>query len=161
MDSVSHLPSNARADVSRALVLRVMDALDLFHAAKTAHWCVRGMSFLPLHAFFDTMAAFAEKQADILAERATALGGHVDATTQAIAANTSLPPYPRGLAVGAEHVAALAEQLRAYVVLLRDTAGVADAVGDLVTVNLLTDAMGEAEKIGWMLLAHLHQGISS
>lgn len=152
-DSASPLDAATRALVNGELHARVLDALDLYHSAKTAHWCVRGPLFAEFHKLFDKLADLARGQADQLAERAAALGAQVEASSKAIAEGTSLAAYPEGLVAGPAHVEALVARLRSYVALLRRSAITADGAGDLVTVNLLTDLMQAAEYLGWMLLA--------
>ena len=154
-ESTSTLDDRAKALVCPELIARTVDASDLYAAAKVAHWCVRGPAFGPLHALFREVASMASEQADAIAERAAALGAIVGVTTQTISARTRLAPYPTDVIAGLDHVRQLALRVRAYGALVRETAKRADEVGDLVTVNLLTDVMGDADKIGWKLLAHL------
>lgn len=153
-ESTSSLSVGARSLISGELVARVVDASDLYNAAKVAHWCVRGPAFGPLHALFREVADMSAGHADLIAERAATLGAVVGVTSQTVAARTRLAPYPVDAVAGLEHVRHLSARVGAYAALLRETAGRCDAESDLVTVNLLTDAMGEAEKIGWKLLAH-------
>ena len=62
---------------------QVVDALNtelansyvLYHQLKKHHWVVEGAEFLPLHEFFEEAYEHVEEAADIIAERAQALGG--------------------------------------------------------------------------------------
>lgn len=153
-ESTSPLSEGVRALVCTELVARVADATDLYNASKVAHWCVRGPAFVALHALFREVAAMASNHADVLAERAAGLGAIVGVTSQTVTARTRLEPYPVAVVSGTEHVMALASRMSAYASLLSDTGGRCDQEHDLVTVNLLTDAIGETEKLGWKLLAH-------
>jgi starvation-inducible DNA-binding protein len=151
---VSYLDEPTRAATASSLVARTADALDLYNAAKVAHWSVRGPHFGDLHALFGEVADLLADQADMFAERAATLGAPVQVTTQAVVATSRMEPYPRTLTTGTEHITALAERLKAYLALLCDLVCAATAVRDVSTANLVTDAMGAAEKLGWKLMAH-------
>jgi len=70
-----------RIDVDRAE--QIVDALNtdlaatyvLYHQLKKHHWNVEGAEFLPIHEFLGDAADHAEEAADVIAERAQALGG--------------------------------------------------------------------------------------
>ncbi|WP_290818685.1 DNA starvation/stationary phase protection protein DpsA [Halovivax sp.] len=73
--------SSLRIDTDRAE--QIVDALNtelanayvLYHQLKKHHWVVEGAEFLPLHRFTEEAYEHAEEGADIIAERAQALGG--------------------------------------------------------------------------------------
>ncbi len=62
---------------------QVVDALNtelansyvLYHQLKKHHWVVEGSEFLPLHEFLEESYKHVEEGADVIAERAQALGG--------------------------------------------------------------------------------------
>ena len=60
-------------------------AIDLERQAKQAHWNVKGPNFIALHELFDKVAETAEEFTDLLAERATALGGTAEGRLHAVA----------------------------------------------------------------------------
>jgi len=70
-----------RLDADKAT--QIVDALNtdlaatyvLYHQLKKHHWNVEGAEFLPVHEFLGDAADHAEEAADVLAERAQALGG--------------------------------------------------------------------------------------
>ena len=59
--------------------------------AKTAHWNVKGPSFLQLHELFDNVYSEAVVWADDLAERAVQLGGIAESSLSTISGRTQLP----------------------------------------------------------------------
>ncbi|HET7009279.1 MAG TPA: ferritin-like domain-containing protein, partial [Anaerolineales bacterium] len=69
------LPLEAREELVGMLNQHLADTLDLYSQAKHAHWNVKGMDFFQLHKLFDDLAEMLEEFADVIAERATALGG--------------------------------------------------------------------------------------
>jgi Ferritin-like domain len=70
------------------------DATDLYSQTKQAHWNVKGMQFFQLHELFDTLADSVEDYVDLIAERATSLGGTACGTVRLSAAASRLPEYP-------------------------------------------------------------------
>jgi starvation-inducible DNA-binding protein len=63
------------------------DSFGLYGQTKQAHWNVKGKDFYRLHLLFDTLAAEVLDHVDLIAERATALGGdaaHSASTRKAI-----------------------------------------------------------------------------
>jgi starvation-inducible DNA-binding protein len=68
-------------------------AIDLERQAKQAHWNVKGPNFIALHELFDKVAEVAEEFTDLLAERATALGGAAEGRVHAVAESSSLPSH--------------------------------------------------------------------
>ena len=64
-----------RRSVVEMLNEHLADAIDLHLQAKQAHWNIKGPNFVGLHELFDRIAAQADEYADLIAERAVALGG--------------------------------------------------------------------------------------
>src|SRR5215813_12659389 len=88
------LPQDIRQKAIALLNQQLADTLDLFSQIKQAHWNVKGMHFMQLHEFFDTLAEGVEDYVDLLAERVTALGGVALGTARMSAAASHLPEYP-------------------------------------------------------------------
>lgn len=151
----SYLDEPVRVASAASLLARTADALDLYNAAKVAHWCIRGPHFGDLHALFGEVADTFADHADLFAERAAALGAPAQVTSQAVVSTSRMEPYPRTLTTGTEHITALFERLKAYTALLCELVCAATVARDVVTANLVTDAMGAVEKLGWKLMAHL------
>ena len=78
-DSVEE--NSLRIDTDKAV--QIVDALNtelanayvLYHQLKKHHWVVEGAEFLPLHHFTEEAYEHVEEGADVIAERAQALGG--------------------------------------------------------------------------------------
>jgi starvation-inducible DNA-binding protein len=92
--TLNDLPESSRAVLVPLLNARLADAIDLSLQAKQAHWNVRGPHFAGLHALFDQVAASADEYADLIAERAVALGGLAEGTLQVVGQRTQLAHYP-------------------------------------------------------------------
>jgi starvation-inducible DNA-binding protein len=71
-----------RAEMTNLLNARLADAVDLYTQAKQAHWNVKGPEFVQLHELFDSLAGDVLGYVDLIAERATALGGEALGTAR-------------------------------------------------------------------------------
>src|SRR5512139_3392376 len=69
------LPAETRKKMVDLLNRQLADTFDLFSQAKQAHWNVKGAQFYQLHELYDTLAGELLAYVDLIAERATALGG--------------------------------------------------------------------------------------
>lgn len=117
---------------------------------KQAHWNVTGPGFLPLHALTDDIAAAADRWADRVAERAVALGLHVDARPETVAAVAGT--FPLGRLTDVEAVAELVKPIDGLVETARealDDLELADIVGHDIIVEILEGL----EKYRWLLRA--------
>jgi starvation-inducible DNA-binding protein len=156
-----HPTRNDLSETIRAAMVQLLNrhlaaAIDLQLQAKHAHWNVRGPHFHPLHELFDEVAEHAREHADMIAERAAALGGMAEGTLASVAPRTELPPYPSTIVDGRSHVDALAKALAWFAKLTRAGIDQAATAGDAVTADLLTEVARAADKDLWFVEAHLH-----
>ncbi|RDI94600.1 DNA starvation/stationary phase protection protein Dps [Meiothermus sp. QL-1] len=151
------LPAETRAAVTEALAPALAAATDLYWQAKSAHWNVKGPSFIALHKLFDEVAEEVEEWADLLAERIVQLGGTAQGTVQVAAQRSPLPPYPLTIQSGAEHVAALSGALAAFGRLVRSLIDRTDSLGDSATADVCTEIARGCDKLLWFVEAHNQQ----
>ncbi len=149
------VPSNAKQVSIQTLQACLNDTVDLYNATRQAHWNVKGPHFGELHKLFEQFYTVLAEAGDELAERLVQLGGTANGTTQTIASGTRLPPYPTNLYAGLDHVAALADRYALVGKALREGIDATDEAGDADTADLLTGMSREADKMLWMLEAHL------
>lgn len=149
------LPEAAREASVEVLQERLTDAIALAMHAKQAHWAVRGAHFLPLHQLFDTVAEHAGEWADLLAERAGALGGVVDGTPRTVAERSRLSAYPADLVDGGGHAERMAGALATFSGLLTEAIEVAANGGDVATEDVLTEILRAADLDFWFVESHL------
>lgn len=149
------LPEGERKALIDLLNARLADTLDLFTQAKQAHWNVKGLDFIQLHELFDALAASLVEHVDLIAERATTLGGTALGTARMAAASSSLPEYPVEVVDGAGHVAALADRFGIFAASLREAIDVAEGHDDKDTADLFTEVSRSVDKHLWFLEAHL------
>ena len=143
-----------RQKVVDMLQQRVADAADLFYAARTAHFNVKGPSFGSLHELFEKIYTFVDTAVDIMAERAVQLGGQMNTTIRALAAQSQLEEYPTDLRDGIGHCEALSDRLAHFGKLLRENIDEAEDAGDKDTSDMLIDISREIDKFEWMVDAH-------
>lgn len=149
------IETNRSASLIELLNARLADAIDLKLAFKQAHWNVRGPSFIALHELFDQIASRVDDHADILAERVVQICGVAVGTTQAVMKKTALKPYPVTAMKQSAHIEALGQRLAAFGASCRDAIEEADAAGDAVTADILTEIGRAVDKDLWLVSAHL------
>jgi starvation-inducible DNA-binding protein len=113
------------------------------------------MHFHPLHTLFDELAEQVEEYVDLIAERATALGGTAMGTARMAAAGSRLPEFPLDAFDGHQHVEALVSRFAALGKTVRAAIDMAVEFGDADTADLFTEVSRGLDKQLWFLEAHL------
>ena len=157
---------STRIDIAEEVRIKVTDllnktlaaTLDLKTQTKQAHWNVKGTDFFQLHELFDEMAGELEEYVDMVAERATALGGTALGTARMAASESILPEYPLDAVGGIEHITALADRYSAYGKHVREAIDATEELGDADTADLYTEVSRTIDKRLWFLEAHLVSG---
>ena len=93
----------------------------------------------------DKVAETAEEFTDLLAERATALGGTPEGRVHAIAESSSLPRYPSQIVSEREHVDALSTALATFGKAAREAIDEAERLGDANTADVFTEISRETD----------------
>ena len=150
-----NLAAGTREKMIALLNQQLADTFDLYSQTKQAHWNVKGAQFYPLHELFDKLAHELEEYVDLIAERATALGGLALGTVRMSAEASRLPEASLEIVESVPTVEALAAR---YASLAATTRGAIDAAteqGDMDTADLFTDVSRGLDKALWFLEAHL------
>jgi len=163
MSNIEHSQFTTRNDLSRPLrgtMIALLnqqlgDTFDLYSQVKQAHWNVKGMHFIQLHLFFDELAETLIEYADLLAERATALGGTALGTVRMAAAHSQLPEFPVEIVTDRQVVEVLAQRYGAYSSSIRTALTTAADDGDQATSDIFIEISRTIDKQLWMLEAHL------
>ena len=134
---------------------QLADTFDLYSQTKQAHWNVKGPEFMQLHKLYDDLAEAIFEFVDMIAERATALGGVANGTSRMAAANTTLEEFPEGAIDGIPSLEVLVDRYASYAASTRAAIEAADSAGDMSTADLFTEISREADKALWFLEAHL------
>ena len=122
---------------------RLADTADLYSQVKQAHWNVKGLNFFQLHGLFDQLAGEIFPFIDVIAERATALGGVAMGTVR--------------MAAGQSHLKALIDRYAAFVAKIRKAIDIADEHHDKAIADVFTEISRTADKQLWFLEAHLQR----
>jgi starvation-inducible DNA-binding protein len=149
------LPSNSRERMIELLNQQLADTFDLQGQAKQAHWNVKGPQFHQLHTLFDELAAQLSGYVDLIAERATALGGTAMGTVRMSAEASRLPEYPLDPGGSMQHVEALAERFASLAATTRSAIDKSEKEDDATTADLFTEVSRGLDKSLWFLEAHL------
>jgi starvation-inducible DNA-binding protein len=148
------LPSETREKLIETLNNRLADALDLKSQAKQAHWNVKGIHFFQLHELFDQVSTEVEAFMDLIAERATTLGGTALGTVRVSAEKSTLSEYPLEITDGRDHVDALSTALSDFGKKVREDIDQAGELGDQGTADLFTEVSRGIDKLLWFVEAH-------
>jgi starvation-inducible DNA-binding protein len=149
------LPEEQREHLIDLLNRQLADTLDLYTQTKYAHWNVKGSDFIQLHELFDELAGHLIGYVDLIAERATSLGGTALGTTRMAAAATTLPEFPIIAIDGMDVVVALSDRFGGYAASTRTAIDEAEKFGDADTNDLFVEVSRQIDKDLWFLEAHL------
>ncbi|WP_232688854.1 DNA starvation/stationary phase protection protein Dps [Halobacterium zhouii] len=153
------LPEESRVAVIQTLNRALAATTDLQSQAKFAHWNVKGLDFYQLHLLFDELAETLSEHVDLLAERATALGGQAMGTTRMAARESHIPEPPANAVDEGEYLEWLTDHVAQHANALRrhidDTAG----FGDEDTADLFTELSREVDKYLYFLESHLQTAV--
>lgn len=106
------------------------------------------MSF---HELFDDVADRLRDFVDVMAERATALGGVAQGTARLVSKNSHVTEYDLGAVTAQEHVEALAERMSLYGRDLHEAAITASRLGDLATEDIFIEQLRALDMDTWFL----------
>jgi starvation-inducible DNA-binding protein len=152
------LPADTRQKMVQLCNEQLADTFDLFSQTKQAHWNVKGPQFYHLHELYDELAETLLGHVDLIAERATALGGAATGTAQMAAQATRLPDYSAGPVGSMESVEMLVERYAAVAESTRKAIDTAEKAEDMDTADLFTEVSRDMDKSLWFLEAHLQKG---
>lgn len=148
------LSENIRGQSVELLNKHLAAAIDLHAQVKQAHWNVRGGSFSAVHELFDNTAIEVGTYADLMAERAAALGGTAHGSVHVAAERSFLVPYPLGVAEARQHIFALSKALSAFGQSAREAIGLSTVHGDPVTADLFTQVTRGMDRQLWLIESH-------
>jgi starvation-inducible DNA-binding protein len=154
-ETSNNLSPTTRQSAIDMLNEHLADAIDLQLQAKQAHWNIKGPNFVGLHELFDRVAVQASDYADLIAERAVALGGVARGTLQALSGRSQLREYPLEVADWRAHVGAMQDALATFGRGARRAIDDAMALNDADTADMFTEISRGADKSLWMVEAHI------
>ncbi len=139
-----------RLAIVEGLSRLLADSYTLYLKTHNFHWNVKGPMFNTLHLMFEAHYGELALAVDQIAERIRSLGAPAPGSYRAFAALTSVPEA-EGVPSANEMLVALVRDHETVVRTARSIYPVAQASGDEVTADLLTQRLQVHEKTAWML----------
>jgi len=149
------IPTDVRVPMIALLNQQLADTFDLYSQTKQAHWNLKGAQFFQLHLLFDRLAEETEGYADLIAERATALGGTALGTARMAAAASRIAELPSDAVEGLSSVDALSDRYAALSASTRAAIAIATSHDDPATADLFTEVSRGLDTSLWFLESHL------
>ena len=146
---VAHPAFRADATFAGHLQQLLVDLNDLALQGKQAHWNVVGPNFRDLHLQLDEIVDAARGFSDEVAERMRAVYVVPDGTSARIAAQSSLPAFPRGEVLTGDAIDAIVASLYAVAGTARRIHDDVDAA-DPTTADLLHTILERLEQLAWL-----------
>jgi starvation-inducible DNA-binding protein len=145
----SSLTDDARRATGAVLQDSLVDLIDLHLSAKQAHWNLTGRNFRSVHLQLDEVVDMARKYADMVAERAVAIGVNPDGRARTVAEQTRVHQLESGWLPDDKVIAAITDMLGEMGMRFRKRIETTDDT-DLVTQDILIDVAQELDKQHWM-----------
>jgi starvation-inducible DNA-binding protein len=130
-------------------------AIDLRAPQRHGHWTVRGASFIAVHVPGDWPTPSVADYADLLAERAGALGIVAGDTLQTPATAFFVKPDPLHGVDCLSLARAVAEALAAFDVRVGATIDQADDFDEINTPEILSEASRSVDQLLWLVESHI------
>ncbi len=137
------------ATVGADLQDTLVELTDLHLRAKQAHWNVVGRHFRQVHLHLDELTDEVREAADLVAERAVAIGYSVDGRPGTVAKSSPLREFPAGQIGDDDAVALITEALATVCGTVRRRVEQTEEL-DPVTQDLLIGVLETLEKQHWM-----------
>lgn len=157
VETSNDLPKDVRTQMVELLNKQLADTFDLFSQTKQAHWNVKGPQFYHLHELYDELAERLLGHVDLIAERATALGGIATGTVRMASQSSRLPEFSEAEVGSMESVKMLVERYALLAESTREAIDLADEANDIDTSDLFTEVSRDLDKDMWFLEAHLQE----
>jgi starvation-inducible DNA-binding protein len=151
----SPLSDDARKVTGDALQDALVDLIDLGLVAKQAHWNLTGRNFRSVHLELDKVVEIARNHADVVAERAVAIGVNPDGRVRTVADSSRLGQLEAGHLQDDKVIAAMTDLLAEITQRFRAHIDATDDA-DLVSQDLLIAATRDLEEQHWMFEVQRH-----
>jgi len=148
------IDSSRTSDVANLLNRLLADYQILYMNTRGYHWNIKGPCFFELHNKFEEVYTDLLNKIDEIAERILTIG-HTPMHTYTDYLKDSDIKSDKNAVSGTICVQGLVDGINILLAKQRETIGVADDASDEGTASLMSDYIGEQEKLLWMLNAYL------
>jgi starvation-inducible DNA-binding protein len=155
--ATTHLPplgTHVREEVGNELQALLVELIDLSLIGKQLHWSVVGRMFRELHLQLDELVDSWRGLADVVAERAVAIGHFPDGQSSIVAGTSGLAPIERGPQADQTVVSALTFRLATVAERARERM---DRLGefDAASQDVVIEVVRALEQQLWMIRVQL------
>jgi starvation-inducible DNA-binding protein len=156
----AHLPAlgtHEREEAGHQLQSTIVELIDLSLIGKQLHWCVVGPLFRPLHLQLDELIDSWRELADVVAERAVAIGVWPDGQSATVSGESGLTALTRGAIADHAVVRELTARLAEVAERVR---GRMDRLGELdaASQDVVIEVLRALEKQLWTVRAQFASG---
>lgn len=145
-----------RKQIAAGLARMQADTYTLYLKTHYFHWNVTGPMFQTLHLMFQTQYNESWLAVDVIAERIRALGFPAPGSYKEFASLTEIKDS-KGVPNAKEMIRQLVDGQETVVRTARSVLPIAEAAGDQVTADVLTQRMTVHEQNAWMLRSLLEE----
>lgn len=149
----SPLPDDVRDTVGETLQGALVDLMDLSLVGKQAHWTVVGRNFRSLHLQLDELVTSARDYADLVAERAVAIGVVPDGRAATVSKESGLPAFGARWQKDTEVIEQFVAIYAAVIKRMRERITTTEI--EPVTQDEFIEITANLEKMYWMFQAEL------
>jgi starvation-inducible DNA-binding protein len=148
----SPLPAEAGKTTVAELQATLTELIDISLVGKQAHWNVVGPRFRSVHLQLDELIAAAREHADLVAERAVAIGGNPDGTPETVVSDRTSGAMSTGYLPDDEAVQTIVDRLGRSIARIREAMRAVEET-DPASQDLLDAVLLDLEKQSWMFQA--------
>jgi starvation-inducible DNA-binding protein len=148
------LSPDAEKTTVEELQATLTELIDISLIGKQAHWNVVGSHFRSVHLQLDELVGAARKHADLIAERAVALGGSPDGTPETVVAERSNGAAATGYLVDDDAIGLVVDRLTRSIGRIREAMRAVEET-DPPSQDILDAVLLDLEKQSWMFQAML------
>lgn len=149
------LQKKDRKVISDGLSRVLADTLILYVKTHSFHWNVIGTNFYSLHHFFKDLYEDLIEGSDTIAERIRALGYWAPSSFSEFSRLSAIKEETHHISDALDMIRQLVLDNELLIRRLREVAEIAEANGDSVTFDMLTERVNIHSKAAWMLRSHL------
>ena len=127
-----------------------------YQKLRNFHWNVEGENFFELHEKFEELYNFSKVNIDDIAERIRVFGDRPMASLQEYLKYSEINE-PKGIPDSNEMVISILGDFEVLIKQMVETLDLANQIGDVSTIDLLTKILKQTEKYFWMFRSFVSQ----